>query len=132
MKKPKGILLEYLAAFPTPAKAASLFTENGAIEIPYFASVNLPSRVVGPADIEKFITALLTIVPNWRFSNTRVLIENDTQVFAEYEVHAYVKHNKKPFDQLFFGRLVLDENGKIKLLREALNSVTAQALLIKS
>ncbi|MDB5143400.1 MAG: nuclear transport factor 2 family protein [Mucilaginibacter sp.] len=125
----KEILIEYLEAFPTPAKAAALFAPDGALEIPYLASVNITPRAQGPAEIEKFIGTLISMVPDWKFSNTIILMEDGDQVFAEYEVHVMTAHTNRPFDQLFFGRLVI-ENGKIKLLREALNLVkTAQALL---
>lgn len=70
------------------------------------------------------------MVPDWKFSNIHVLMEDKDQVFAEYEVHAVASHTNRPFDQLFFGRLVKDENDKIKLLREAQNMVnTARAFL---
>jgi len=130
MKTAKDLLLEFLDAFPIPAKAAALFAENGTLEIPYLESVNIQPRSEGPGEIEKFLTTLIEMVPDWKFSNIKILMEDKDQVFAEYEVHAVATHTNRPFDQLFFGRLVKDEHDKIKLLREAQNLVnTAQALL---
>jgi hypothetical protein len=130
MKKARDLLLEFLEAFPLPDKAAALFAEDGVFEVPYLQSVNIQSRTEGPKEIEKFLKTLVEMVPDWKFSNIRILMEDQDQVFAEYEVHAVAMHTNRSFDQLFFGRLVKDEHDKIKLLREAQNLVnTARALL---
>ena len=130
MKTAKDLLLEYLNAFPDSAKAAALFANDGALEMPYLETVNIQPRSEGPREIERFLDRLIAMVPDWRFSNIRILMEDSSQVFAEYEVHAVTVHTNRPLNQLFFGRLVKDENDKIKLLREAQNLVnTVQALL---
>ncbi|SRR5258705_8193515 len=130
MKKAKDVLLEFLDAFHEPAKAAALFAQDGAFEIPYLETVNIHPRLHGLTDVEKFLTTMMGMVPDWKFSNIKILMEDTDQVFAEYEVHGLAVHTNRPFDQLIFGRLVIDEHGKIKLLREAHNMViTARALL---
>jgi uncharacterized protein len=130
MKMAKDLLLEFLNTFSEPEKAASLFAADGVFESPYLQTVNIQPRSEGPKEIERFLNTLIKMVPNWKFSNIQVLMEDKDQVFAEYEVHAIASHTNRPFDQLFFGRLVKDENEKIKLLREAQNLVnTARALL---
>jgi hypothetical protein len=132
MKTAKDLLLEFLDAFTVPSKAAALFAQDGAFEIPYLQTVNIQPRSEGPREIEKFLTALIEMVPDWKFSGIKILMEDTDQVFAEYEVHALATHTNRPFDQLFFGRLVKDEHDKIKLLREAQNIInTARALLKK-
>jgi uncharacterized protein len=130
MKKARDLLLEFLDAFSEPARAAALFAQEGVFESPYLQTVNIQSRLEGPREIEKFLTTLIGMVPDWKFLNVQILMEDREQVFAEYEVHAVASHTNRPFDQLFFGRLEKDENDKIKLLREAQNLVnTARALL---
>ncbi|AYB34877.1 nuclear transport factor 2 family protein [Chryseolinea soli] len=130
MMNSKNLLLEYLDAFSTPAKAAALFAPDGVLETPYLQTINMQPRLEGPREIEKFLASLMEMVPDWKFSNIRLLMADNDQVVAEYEVHAMATHTNRPFDQLFFGRLVKDEHGKIKLLREAQNLVcTARALL---
>ena len=130
MKKPKDLLLEFLAAFSMPARAAAMFAENGLFENPYLQTLNIQSCSEGPQEIEKFLATLVGMVPDWKFSNIKILMEDENQVFAEYEVHAIAVHTNRPFDQLFFGRLVKDQHDKIKLLREAQNLIcTARALL---
>jgi uncharacterized protein len=130
MKKARDLLLEFLDAFSEPARAAALFAREGVFESPYLQTVNIQSRLEGPREIEKFLTTVIGMVPDWKFLNIKILMEDSDQVFAEYEVHAFASHTNRPFDQLFFGRLVKDENDKIKLLREAQNLInTARALL---
>jgi hypothetical protein len=130
MVKPKDLLLDFLDAFPSSGNAASLFAKDGVFESPYLQTVNIQPRVEGPREIEKFLATLIEMVPDWQFSNIKILMEDEYQVFAEYEVHSLATHTNRPFDQLFFGRLVKDEHDKIKLLREAQNLVaTARAFL---
>jgi hypothetical protein len=58
-----------------------------------------------------------------------VLIDAPDQVFAEYEVHPTAAATGRRINHLFMGRCVV-RNGRIALLREALNTVAAaQALL---
>src|SRR5271156_2864891 len=121
MQTAKQLILEYLSSFPTPNKAAALFAPDGALETPYLASINISTRA-GPKEIEKFISTLMTMLPDLNFSNPIIRMENDFQVFAEYEVHTMATHTNRPFNQLFFGWLRSDENGKIKVLREAWNT----------
>src|SRR5258705_6113885 len=128
MKSPKELLLEYLDVFTNPQKAAALFAEDARLEIPFLQSVGLAPVYTGHAEIQQIIETLLGMVPDCKFEKTQVIIENEEQVVAAYEVHGNTSHTHRPFDNLFFGRLVA-ENGKIKLLREGLDPIrTAKAL----
>ena len=118
MKSAKELMQAYHSNIQNPEIAASLFAADGAIELPYLASLGQPWRSVGPDDIRGMITGLLKMAPDFRFINIKYYIETPEQVFAEYEVDCLF--NGKPYKQLYMGRLVA-ENGKIKLLREALN-----------
>ncbi|MBK1895389.1 nuclear transport factor 2 family protein [Chryseobacterium sp. YIM B02567] len=121
----KELLLEYLQNIQDPKKEAELFAEDGAIELPYFESVNIPPRYQGRQQIETFISDLLKQAPTFKFINIKVLIDTPDQVFAEYEINTIF--NGKPYKQLYMGRLVA-KNGKITLLREACNTVTIERL----
>ena len=105
MQTAKQLFLEYLTLFPTPNKAASLFAPDGALEMPYLASINISTRAVGPKEIGKFISTLMSMLPDLKFTYPIIRIENDFQVFAEYEVHTVTAHTNRPFNQLFFGYL---------------------------
>jgi len=129
MKNPKELLLEYLDAFTTsPQQAAALFAEDARLELPFMESVGLAPVYTGPAEIQQMLEKVLSLVPDWQFKNTQVFIESEDQVAAEYEAHGNTSHTKRPFYNLFFGRLVA-HNGKIKLLREGHNPLwTARTL----
>ena len=118
MKTAKELLQSYHSSIQKPDAAASLFATDGAIELPYFASLGQPWRFEGPENIKSMITGLLKMAPDFRFINIKYYIETPDQVFAEYEVDCLF--NGKPYKQLYMGRLVA-EKGKIKLLREGLN-----------
>ncbi len=118
MKTAKELLQSYHSNIQNPDAVTSLFATDGAIELPYFASLNQAWRFEGPENIKNMITGLLKMAPDFKFIHIKFLIQTPDQVFAEYEVDCLF--NGKPYKNLYMGRLVA-ENGKIKLLREALN-----------
>jgi hypothetical protein len=65
---------------------------------------------------------VIDIYPSFKFENIKVLIDTPDQAFAEFEATAVSSKTGRSVHQLFFARLVA-ENGKIKLFREALNTV---------
>jgi ketosteroid isomerase-like protein len=120
MKSATELLKAYLAHIQDPAAASALFADDGVIELPW---VN--ARAQGPAAIEKFLAGLLAKVPDLRFQNIRIWIQTPDQAFGEYDVEATVPSTGKIYRQTYAGRLVA-ENGKIKLLREALDTAAAE------
>ena len=119
MKNATELLTAYLAQIQDPAAAAALFADDGVIELPW-----VEARAEGPAEIEKFLTGLLVKVPDFSFKNIRIWIQTPDQAFGEYDVEALVPSTGKTYRQSYAGRLVA-ENGKIKLLRESLDTVEA-------
>ncbi|CAG9255299.1 nuclear transport factor 2 family protein [Paraburkholderia caribensis] len=124
MNDAKQLLSAYLESIRDARAAATLFADDGVLELPYLKSLGIDGRAQGPDAIEGFITSLLTKVPDFAFRNVRFLIETPEQVFAEYEVEALVPSTGKIYRQMYAGRLVA-RNGKISLLREALDTVAA-------
>ncbi|APR75872.1 Hypothetical protein A7982_01219 [Minicystis rosea] len=120
MKTASDLLRSYLAEIRDPAAAAALFAEDGVLELP---KVN--ARAQGPAAIEKFLRGLLEKVPDFRFQNIQIFIETPEQAFGEYDVDVLIPSTGKIYKQTYAGRLVA-ENGKIKLLREALDTLAAK------
>lgn len=119
MKNASALLKDYLSMIQNPAAAAALFAEDGVLELP---TVNAHAQ--GPAAIEKFLTGFLAMVPDFHFQNIQILIDTPDQVFGEYGVEVQVPSTGKLYKQQYAGRLVA-ENGKIKLLREALDTLAA-------
>ena len=131
MKDAKGTLLDYLSSFRDPEKAASLFAEDGVLELPYLSSLRVEPRYVGRDRIAGSLTWVLSAYPDWEFrpEDVTVLIDTPDQAFAEYIAHATAAKTGRKVHHLFMGRAVV-EDGQITLLREALNVLAAaQALL---
>ena len=125
------LLKEFLGNIRDPQKASALFADDGAFEMPFFVSLGLPDRFEGPEGVKGLITTVLEYYPDFEFKDEdiTVLIETPDEVFAEYVVHATAAATGRLAHHLFMGRLVA-ENGQIKLIREALNTVAAASALL--
>lgn len=130
MQTPTRLLQAYLSEIQDPPAAAALFAEDGVLELPSLSSMGIDARAQGPAAIEKFIAGLLSNVPDFRFKDVQILIETPEQVFAEYSVEAQVRSTNKLYRQTYAGRLVM-QDGKIKLLRESLDTLAAYRAFTK-
>lgn len=119
MKTAIELLRGYLKGARTPAVAGALFAEDGVLELP---TVNV--HVTGPAGVSNLLNGLLKRVPDFRFKDLKVWIDTPDRVFAEYAVEALVPETGKVYRQIYAG-LLMAENGKIKLLREALDTAAA-------
>ena len=131
MKGSKALLLEYLASIRDPARAASLFADDGAFELPFLRSLGVEPRYTGRREITALLQQLLKLYPDFAFApdETRILIETPEKTFAEYVAHAHAAATGRMLHHLFTGYL-LAEAGEIKLLRETFNPLAmAQAQL---
>ena len=131
MTDAKRLLLDLLAVTPDGKKCAALFAEDGVLELPFLHSLGIPTRHQGREAIEKFYDFVGgTLYPGFGFSpeNVTVLIDTKDQVFAEYLTDVRAAATGRLIHHLFAGRLVA-EGGKIKLLRESLNTVAAAQVL---
>ncbi|TFW26031.1 nuclear transport factor 2 family protein [Duganella callida] len=124
MKNASQLLNAYLANIQDPAAAAALFAEDGVLELPTLSTLGINARAVGPTAIASFIGGLLKNVPDFRFKDVQLFIETEDRVFGEYSVEAKVLSTGKIYKQTYAGMLVA-ENGKIKHLREALDTHAA-------
>src|SRR5258708_4319905 len=125
MKTAKQLLETYLAAISAGEmeRAIALFADDGAIEFPYFGSVNLPTRYQGPEALRQFFDPVVKGADNFKFKNIKIFPGVDeNHVSGEYEVDAVIKKTGRRYRQLYGGRLSA-ENGKIKLLREFCDTV---------
>ena len=126
MKTATELLEGYLNNIRTPNKSASLFADDGVLELPW-----IQARAQGPAQVEKLIAGIFTKVPDFGFKNRTYYIQTPDKVAAEYQVEALVVDTGKVYKQTYVGVLHA-ENGKIKLLREALNTAEAARAFSKS
>ena len=91
------------------------------LRCPIWPGSGFPSQNRGRDSIEGFFQFVRDLYPGFQFDNIKALIDTPEQAFGEYEFTAVSSKTGRSVPQLFFGRLIA-ENGRIKLLREALNS----------
>ena len=113
------LLRAYHDNIQNPDEAAALFADDGVVELP-----TVKARAQGREAIRGLVQGLLKKIPDFRFKNTRVWIETPDKVFAEYSVEALVPDTGKIYKQTYAGVLIA-EGGRIKLLREALDTAEA-------
>src|ERR1700747_2694722 len=119
MKSASELLEAYLNNVATPKVSASQFAVGGVLELP---SVKAYAR--GPAEVEKLLAGLLAKIPDFRFKNLTYFIQTPDKVAAESQGEALVAATRKLYPQTSAG-ILLAENGKIKLLHEALDTLAA-------
>ena len=119
MKSASELLETYLNNVATPKVSASQFAEDGVLELPW-----VKAYARGPAEVEKLLVGILAKVPDFRFKDLTYFIQTPDKVAAEYQVEALVADTGKIYQQTYVG-VLLAESGKIKLLREALDTVAA-------
>jgi ketosteroid isomerase-like protein len=123
MKNARQILKGFTASsFRDPKKAAEMFAENGAFEMPYLDSVGFPWRYEGREKVEAFFKFVRDLYPDMNFHDVKVVCETPDVVVGEYEFTTKSSKTGRVIHQLFVGRLEA-ENGQIKLLRESINLV---------
>lgn len=123
MKTAKELLQAYIGG--SAQEAAALFAENGALELPYLADLGVEPRYEGAKNIGAFLTFLHEkMYPNFKFVDVKIYIDTPDQAFGEYTIHQKSGISGKDVHQRFFGHCVA-ANGKIVLLREALNLLAA-------
>jgi hypothetical protein len=123
MKTAKQLLEGYIN--DSAQESAALFAENGALELPYLADLGVEPRYEGPKNIEAFLTFLHEkMYPGFKFVDVKIYIDTPDQAFGEYTIHQKSGISGRLVHQRFFGHCVA-ANGKITLLREALNVLAA-------
>ena len=123
MKTAKQLLQAYIDG--SAQEAADLFAVNGALELPYLADLGVEPRYEGPKNIGAFLTFLHEkMYPGFKFVDVNIYIDTPDQAFGEYTIHQKSGISGRLVHQRFFGHCVA-ANGKIALLREALNVLAA-------
>jgi hypothetical protein len=131
MRNAKELLEDFIeASWRDPKVMVGLFAEDGALELPYLTDFGYPERFAGAEGITGFTAFLHETFPGLQLENLKIFIETPEQVFAEYEFTAVSTKTGRKVHQLFFARLVA-ENGKIKLVREAMNSAEVARAVFK-
>jgi uncharacterized protein len=123
MKTAKQLLQAYIDG--SAQESAALFADNGALELPYLADLGVEPRYEGSKNIGTFLTFLHEqMYPGFKFVDVKIYIDTPDQAFGEYTIHQKSGISGRLVHQRFFGHCTA-ANGKIVLLREALNVLAA-------
>lgn len=123
MKTAKELLQAYIDG--NALESAGLFAEHGALELPYLSDLGVEPRYQGPTNIGSFLTFLHEqMYPGFHFVDVRIYIDTPDQAYGEYTIDHKSGISGKVVHQRFFGHCTV-ANGKIILLREALNVLAA-------
>ena len=97
MKDSKALLLDYLASVRDPERAASLFADDGAFELPFLRSLGVGPRYTGRREITALLHQLLELYPNFAFApdDIHILIETPKKTFAEYVARAPLRPGER-------------------------------------
>lgn len=132
MKNARQILEEFTSpSFRDPRKAAEMFAEDGAFEMPYLGSLGFPWRHEGREKVKAFFKFVRDLYPDMDFHDVKVVCETPDVMAGEYEFTTKSSKTGRVIHQLFVGRLEA-ENGQIKLLRESINLVELGLAIYKN
>jgi hypothetical protein len=107
VKTAKELMLSYIEG--TAEQSASLFADEGTLELPYLASIGYPPVLKGPKEIGTFLSFLHDkLYPGFSFESVKIDIDTPSQVFAEYQINHRSGISGKDVRQQFFGHLEAD------------------------
>jgi SnoaL-like domain len=86
-------------------KAAEMFDDNGAFEMPYLESLRFPSHYQGREKIHGFFNFVRELYPDLQFHDVTIVCETPDVVVAEYEFTTPSSKTGRLIHQLFVGRL---------------------------
>lgn len=89
------------SSFRDPRKAAEMFAEGGAFEMPYLESLGFAWRYQGREEIEGFFRFVRDLCPDMDFHDVKVVCETPSVVVAEYEFTCRSSKTGRLIHQLF-------------------------------
>ena len=95
MKNAKELMLEYTAfSFRDPKKAAQMFAEDGAFELPYLATFGLPTQYRGRDAIAGFFQSVLDIYPGFQSREYQGADRYSRAGFCRIRGHCGIKQHR--------------------------------------
>ena len=104
MTNARQLLEEFTASsFRDPKKAAEMFAEDGAFEMPYLDSLGFPWRYEGREKVEGFFKFVRDLYPDMDLHDVKVVCEMPDVVVGEYEFTAKSSKTDRVIHPLFGG-----------------------------
>lgn len=130
MRSAREIFADYTAALGRRDvdAAVACYTEDGTLSFPFWPLLGLPSDHTGHENIRAYLTKLMEFLPDIRFEDFQVHIDEPYAMFAECRLDQQSSTGRRVNFQ--YGTLVLAENGRMKLVREFVDQIPAAAALL--
>jgi len=111
-------------------QCVDLFAEDGVFEFPYLATLGMPNRFEGKASVRDVLNLIKSHFASFTLSKIRIHELHDGHGLAvEYHSDGLLKGTERNYAQDYIS-LLLEENGKIKLLREYMNVISTARILL--
>lgn len=105
-------------------RCVDLFADDGVFEFPYFSTLGMTTRFEGKAAIREVLNLIRTRFSSFTVSNVSIYeLKDGNGLFTEYHTDGFINDTERVYAQDYVTHL-LEENGKIKLLREYLNVIS--------
>jgi len=110
-------------------RCVDLFADDGVFEFPYFSTLGMPTRFEGKAAVREVLNLIRSRFLSFTISNISIYeLKGGKGLFTEYHTDGFIKDTERVYAQDYVTHL-LEEGGKIKLLREYLNVISTARML---
>jgi uncharacterized protein len=110
--------------------ALILFADDGVFEFPYLSTIGMPARFEGKAAVRDVLNLIRSHFASFTLSNIRIHeLKDQHGLFVEYHSDGYLNGTERNYAQDYVSYLV-EENDKIKLLREYMNVISTARILL--
>jgi len=110
-------------------RCVDLFADDGVFEFPYLPTLGMQSRFEGRDAVRAVLELIRAHFSSFTLSNIEIHDVNDGGLFVQYHSDTILIGTDRAYAQDYVSQLVV-ENGRIKLLREYLNVISAARILL--
>lgn len=111
-------------------RCVDLFAEDGVFEFPYFSTLGMPTRFEGKEAVREVLNLIRSRFSSFTVSNVSIYeLKVGNGLFTEYHTDGFIDDTERVYAQDYVTHL-LEEGGKIKLLREYLNVISTARMLL--
>lgn len=111
-------------------RCVDLFAEDGVFEFPYLSTLGMPTRFEGKEAVREVLNLVRSRFSSFTVSNVSIYeLKGGNGLFTEYHTDGFIDDTERVYAQDYATHL-LEEGGKIKLLREYLNVISTARMLL--
>ncbi|MGF6774122.1 ketosteroid isomerase-like protein [Paraburkholderia sp. GAS199] len=111
-------------------RCVDLFADDGVFEFPYFSTLGMPTRFEGKEALREVLNLIRSRFSSFTVSNVSIHeLKDGHGLFTEYHTDGFIDGTERVYAQDYVTRLV-EEGGKIKLLREYLNIISTARMML--